>query len=94
MKTSRFGRKWTLCLAATLLLGAAGRAQTPPPPAKRLPPAGIALSAADRAELTAGAAALRAEIDAALVASAIPTCRPAEPDVEIYWKSSRLGLAV
>ncbi|MFM9031958.1 MAG: hypothetical protein ACKOTF_15045, partial [Opitutaceae bacterium] len=40
-------------------------AQTPPPPAKRLPPEGIAIPAAARTELTAGAAALRAELDAA-----------------------------
>ena len=39
-------------------------AQNPPPPAKRLPPAGIAIPAEARAELTAGAAALHREIEA------------------------------
>ena len=48
---------------AALAFTAVAFAQTPPPPAKRLPPAGLAIAEKDRAELTAGAAALRQEID-------------------------------
>lgn len=73
----------------TLLLAASTFAQTHPPPAKRLPPAGIAISAADRAELAAGAAALGKEIDA--LRRAIPTnddrALALLPDVEIFHKA-------
>lgn len=51
-------------MLAALLLTPLAPAQTPPAAAKRLPPAGIAIAEKDRSELSAGAAALRAEIDA------------------------------
>jgi hypothetical protein len=64
-------------------------AQTPPPPATRLPPAGIAIPEKDRAELTAGAAALRKSIDAlARELAATPDWQAALlPDIEIFHKA-------
>ncbi len=57
-------------------------------PAKRLPPAGIAIAANDRAELTAGAAELRRRIDAlAPTLASTPTLARLLPDVEIYHKA-------
>jgi dienelactone hydrolase len=65
-------------------------AQTPPPPATRLPPAGIALPAAARTELTAGAAKLRQELDA--VTRELTDRRDTRlltllPDVEVLHKA-------
>ncbi len=78
----------TLALALLALTGTA-LAQTPPPPAKRLPPAGIAIPEKDRIELTAGAAALRQEIEA--LRRSIPADNAREltllPDVEIFHKA-------
>jgi pimeloyl-ACP methyl ester carboxylesterase len=51
-----------IALIALVCFVAALPAQTPPPPAKRLPPAGLVISSQVRTELTAGAAALQAEI--------------------------------
>ncbi|MDO8544010.1 MAG: prolyl oligopeptidase family serine peptidase [Opitutaceae bacterium] len=63
-------------------------AQTPPPPAKRLPPAGIAIPDAARAELTSGATALRREIDALQTElTRTPRLAALLPDVEIYHKA-------
>ncbi|MES2695052.1 MAG: prolyl oligopeptidase family serine peptidase [Verrucomicrobiota bacterium] len=79
---------FTLGLAFTL--PAAITAQTPPPPAKRLPPAGVAIPEAARTELTAAAAALRADIDALTTELAAPgKTRFAAllPDVEVYHKA-------
>jgi dienelactone hydrolase len=80
------------CLLALALLCfvVALPAQTPPPPATRLPPAGLAIPAAARAELTAGAATLRREIDT--VAKQLSATRNMRllallPDVEIYHKA-------
>ncbi|MBI5767409.1 MAG: prolyl oligopeptidase family serine peptidase [Verrucomicrobia bacterium] len=71
-----------------LLAVAAAFAQTPPPPAKRLPPAGLALPAKDRADLTAAAAKLRAEIDTlARELASTPTLAALLPDLEIYHKA-------
>ncbi len=78
------------CLATVAVLAfvAALPAQTPPPPAKRLPPAGIAIPDTARAELTAGAAALRVEIDAlALKLKTDPALSPLLPDVEVFHKA-------
>ncbi len=81
------------CLvAAGFLIGldAALAAPTPPPPAKRLPPAGIAIPAADRAELTSGAAALRADIDALtreLTIAKNDRLLALLPDVEVFHKA-------
>lgn len=75
-------------LLAALALSAAAFAQTPPPPAKRLPPAGIAIPEKDRAELTTGAAALRKEIDALEHELAgDPQQLALLPDVEIFHKA-------
>ncbi len=65
-------------------------AQTPPPPAKRLPPAGIAIPATARTELTAGAAALRADLDALTAELRAPGkahLATLLPDLEIYHKA-------
>jgi len=65
-------------------------AQTPPPPAKRLPPAGIALPATDRNELTATTAALATEIfslRADLTAAKKSDLLALLPDVEIFHKA-------
>ncbi len=62
--------------------------QTPPPPAKRLPPAGIAIAEKDRAELTAGVAALRTDIDALTRELAKnPRLNTLVPDVEVLHKA-------
>ncbi len=66
------------------------RAQTPPPPAKRLPPAGIAIPAPARTELTAATAALATEIST--LRTELTTARKTTflallPDVEIYHKA-------
>jgi hypothetical protein len=65
-------------------------AQTPPPPAKRLPPAGVAIPDEARAELVAGVAALRADIDA--VAASLTAAKNVRllallPDVEVLHKA-------
>lgn len=70
-------------------LGTAARAQTPPPPAKRLPPAGVEIPAGERAKLTADVAAFRKEIDAVeqkLRAAKSPLLERM-PDVEIFHKA-------
>ncbi|MBL9187205.1 MAG: prolyl oligopeptidase family serine peptidase [Opitutaceae bacterium] len=78
----RFVLLLSLCIFAS--------AQTPPPPAKRLPPAGVAIPAAAREELTAGAATLRTEIDT--LAADLAKARNARllavlPDVEVFHKA-------
>lgn len=78
------------CLGLALLAPAAGLlpAQTPPPPAKRLPPAGVAIPEAARRELTDGATALRGEIDALTGDLAKnPRLHQLLPDVEIFHKA-------
>ncbi|MDO8541079.1 MAG: hypothetical protein Q7S40_11635 [Opitutaceae bacterium] len=63
-------------------------AQTPATPPKRIPPPGITLTDAERAELTVGVARLRAELDAlpALLASESALLARL-PDVEIFHKA-------
>ena len=66
------------------------RAQTPPPPAKRLPPAGIAIPDPDRTELTAATAALATEITTLrteLAAAKKTSLLALLPDVEIFHKA-------
>ncbi len=83
-----FIRLACIAVVAALALVAALPAQTPPPPAKRLPPAGIAIPDAARAELTAGAAALRTEIDAlAVKLKNNATLGQLLPDVEVFHKA-------
>ena len=83
--------RFRLCLALVCggaSLSSLAAAQTPPPPAKRLPPAGIAIPAPAREELTAGAAALRGELDA-LARDLAKNVRlnSVLPDVEVLWKA-------
>ena len=78
--------------ALTLLLLSAFclSAQTPPPPAKRLPPAGISIPAPDRTELTTAAAALATEISslrADLTSSHQTALLALLPDIEIFHKA-------
>ncbi len=79
-----------IALVAVVAFVVALPAQIPPPPAKRLPPAGIAIPDAARAELTAGAAALRVEIDALardLTAAKNTKLLALLPDVEVFHKA-------
>ena len=77
-------------------LSATAFAQTPPSPApvqpvpKKIPTPGLSLTDADRAELTAGTAALRAEIDTLardLSSPAAARLLALLPDVEIFHKA-------
>ena len=80
----------TLTFVLTLPFTFTTRAQTPPPAAKRLPPAGIAIPASDRTELTTATAALAAEISSlrsALTASHQTPLLALLPDVEIFHKA-------
>lgn len=77
-----------LGIVAIACLIAALPAQTPPLPAKRLPPAGVDIPETARAELTAGAATLRKELDAlAAGLAATPALKALLPDVEIFHKA-------
>jgi dienelactone hydrolase len=77
-----------LGLVAIACLIVALPAQTPPPPAKRLPPAGVAIPASARAELTTAAAALRKDLDAlTLELAQNPKLAALLPDVEIFHKA-------
>jgi dienelactone hydrolase len=87
-------KRHLLLLFAALAVSSLAPAQPPPP--RRIPLPGITLTAAERAELTTGAAMLRAEIDA-LARDLSP---PADarllallPDVEIYHKAVAWSLA-
>jgi len=75
-------RALTLALCAASLF-----AQTPPaaaPAPKKIPAPGISLTDADRAELTTGTTALRAELDAL---ARDPATAALVPDVEIFHKA-------
>jgi dienelactone hydrolase len=76
-------------LVALACLVIALPAQTPPPPAKRLPPAGVAIPETARAELTAAAAALRKDLDtlASHLASTNARLNARLPDAEIFHKA-------
>ena len=79
----------TLSLATSFTASLA-RAQTPPPPAKRLPPAGIAIPNPARTELTAATAALATEITTLRTELAAARNAPLLallPDVEIFHKA-------
>ncbi len=70
-------------LAPTLL-----PSQVPSAPPKQIPPPGLTLADSDRAELTAGAASLRHELDAlASTLAANPRLLALLPDVEIFHKA-------
>ncbi len=71
-----------------VLCGTPAPAQTAVPPAKRLPPAGFAITKPEREELTAWALVLRREIDAlSTELAATPTLLRYLPDVEIFHKA-------
>lgn len=79
-----------LALTFTFTLPFTSRAQTPPPPAKRLPPPGVAIPAAARTELTTAVAALRREIDT--LTTELTSAKNARllavlPDAEILHKA-------
>ncbi len=85
-----FARRTRLALAYLAAGAAILPAQTPPPPAKRLPPAGLAIPAAARTELTAGAATLRGELEA--LARELANAGNARlaallPDAEVFHKA-------
>ena len=85
-----FPLTFLLTFTLTLTLPFTTRAQTPPPPAKRLPPAGIAIPDTARTELTAATTALAAEISAlrtALAAASNARLLTLLPDVEIFHKA-------
>ena len=84
-----------LALALTLVVA---RAQTPPtspqPPPKKIPALGLTLTDADRAELTAGTATLRAQLDTLIRELANePRLLALLPDVEIFHKAVVWSLA-
>ncbi len=71
-------------------------AQTPPAPPKKIPAPGLTLTDAERGELTAGAAALRRDIDALareLAGTADAKFAALLPDVEIFHKAVAWTLA-
>ena len=77
-------------LAFVFTFSVAALAQTPPAPPKHIPPPGLTLTDADRNELTAAAAVLRAEIDAlthALAGANDTKFAALLPDVEIFHKA-------
>ncbi|HEY1111072.1 MAG TPA: prolyl oligopeptidase family serine peptidase, partial [Opitutaceae bacterium] len=80
-----------LSVSLSLLLSVSAIAQplavtpTPVPTPKRIPIPGITLTDTDRTELTAGAAALRAEIDA--LKPSDPKLAALLPDVEVFHKA-------
>ena len=81
-------RHLALALVCLLPFSSPARAQTPPPPAKRLPPAGVAIPTAARTELTAGAASLASEIAELRTSLAKkPSLLALLPDVEIFHKA-------
>ncbi len=100
LRVSPSPRLRVLALACTLALPfashlqaqapspASGTAAALPPPPKKIPGLGLTLSDVDRAELTAGVAALRVEIDAlAKSLASEPKLLALLPDVEIFHKA-------
>lgn len=86
-------RKATAWAAMMLIgLGQMGQAQEPDG-VRRIPPAGVAVSAADRAELEAGIVALGKEIDALMQQyKDKPAMRGLIPDVQIFHNAARYAL--
>src|SRR4051794_14232028 len=79
-----FAPVWALSLLAAQVFAVTVPTPIPPPPASRLPGAGIPISASVRAELTAGAAELQGEIHG-LKAEGPAGADPA--DMEIFAKA-------
>src|SRR5688572_12340417 len=85
---SAFFRLGCVACIAVVCFVAALPAQTPPPPAKRLPPAGVSIPSEARAELTAGAAAFRHDLDALAARLAKnPRLHALIPDLEVFHKA-------
>src|SRR3954471_9422698 len=85
-----FIRLACIAVVALVVFVAALPAQTPPPPAKRLPPAGIAIATDARDELTRGALELRQGIDALnheLTRAKNTRLLALLPDVEVFHKA-------
>src|SRR5437588_10939757 len=87
--------RWAILFV--LLITAAARAAAPvenrPSTGRRIPPPGIAVPAADRAELEAGIAALGAEIESLRSAlSGRPSLLELLPDVQIFHNAARYAL--
>jgi pimeloyl-ACP methyl ester carboxylesterase len=83
-------RRLQIAFAVFAGFAPAVHAQTPPPPAKRLPPAGVVIPGAARTELAAGAAALRHDLDALtaeLTAAKNARLLALLPDAEILHKA-------
>ena len=75
-------------LLGLLVPGGVGFAQTPPPAASRLPPAGIQISDTDGRDLASGALALREAIDvAAHELASRPQLLARLPDAEVFHKA-------
>lgn len=92
---SRHFRRWLFsALFAVLATGHSLFAQQNQPPAIRpLPPPAIAISAADRAELAAGIAALGKELDSLRAAlQKQPALLDLLPDVQIFHNAARYAL--
>lgn len=80
-------------LLSVLLVGSAS-AQQNPDSVKRIPPAGVAVSEADRAELKAGVESLGREIESLRVSlGKTPAMLELLPDVQIFHNAARYALA-
>src|SRR5688572_22384334 len=90
-RDSRFIMRSTAFAVASVLFASSGLAQrpsAPPSPPTRIPVPGITLTDSERAELAAGAAALRREIDAlGRELASEPQLAGLLPDVEIVHKA-------
>src|SRR5262245_409237 len=83
----------SLCLSTVAVL-ADGPADNQAEKVRPVPPPGIAVAPADRAELEAGLAALAKEIEGLEAAlKEYPDVRDLAPDVEIYYKAVHDALA-
>jgi hypothetical protein len=83
---------WCLLLAGGFIL-ADGPQDNIPEKVRRVPPPGIAIADTDRAELTAGAAALKDEIEnLRTVLKAKPALLELLPDVQIYYNAVQYAL--
>ncbi|MEI6872744.1 MAG: hypothetical protein WCL08_10730, partial [Verrucomicrobiota bacterium] len=87
-----WGMKFAPLFAFLMFVSHSGHA-APPAPTKQAPPAGVKIPDADRAELEAGVASLRKEIDqlAGDLAAQSPL-RARLPDVEVFHKAVRDAL--
>jgi hypothetical protein len=91
-----FSRRLALALSAALLFVVATTAQQNPPApntVRRIPPPGIEVPAADRAELETGVKTLGQEIEALRITlKDKPALRELLPDVQIFYNAVRYAL--